>query len=72
MENTLRLSIRTDPVTLDPQKSGDPISSALIFLLFKGLTRLEADNTIRCDLARSFHSLNNDKKYVFELGEYFW
>jgi oligopeptide transport system substrate-binding protein len=72
MENTLRLSFQKDPLTLDPQKSGDPISSAIIFLLFKGLTRFEADHTIRCDLAHSFHSLNGYKKFIFQLGKHFW
>jgi oligopeptide transport system substrate-binding protein len=72
MENALRLSFQKDPLSLDPQKSGDPISSAMIFLLFKGLTRFEADHTIRCDLAHSFHSLNGCKKYIFQLGKRFW
>lgn len=72
MENALRLSFQKDPLSLDPQKSGDPISSAMIFLLFKGLTRFEADHTIRCDLAHSFHSLNDCKKYIFQLGKRFW
>ncbi len=72
MEKILRLSFQKDPITLDPQKSGDSISSAMIFLLFKGLTRLEADHTIRCDLADSFHILNNHKKYIFHLGKHFW
>ncbi len=54
MDNILRLSIQEDPLTLDPQKSGDRFSSALIFLLFKGLTRFEADHRVTCDLASSF------------------
>lgn len=72
MDNTLRLSFQKDPLALDPQRSGDPISNAMIFLLFKGLTRFEADHTIRCDLANSFHSLDGDKKYIFQLGKHFW
>jgi len=72
MDNTLRLSFHKDPVTLDPQKSGDTLSSAIIFLLFKGLTRLEADHSIRCDLADSFQVLDNHKKFIFYLGEHYW
>ncbi len=72
MDNTLRLSFHKDPMTLDPQKSGDKMSSAIIFLLFKGLTRLEADHSIHCDLADSFQILNNHKKFIFHLGEHFW
>ncbi len=72
MHNTLRLSFHKDPITLDPQKSGDKLSSAIIFLLFKGLTRFEADHSIQCDLADSFQILNNHKKFIFHLGEHFW
>jgi oligopeptide transport system substrate-binding protein len=72
MENTLRLSCDKDPPTLDPQKSCDKLSSAIIFLLFKGLTRFETNNTIRCDLADSFYALDNCKKYVFHLGKHSW
>jgi oligopeptide transport system substrate-binding protein len=57
---------------LNPQKSGDKLSSAIIFLLFKGLTRLEADHTIHCDLADSYLIEDNHRKYVFYLGEHFW
>jgi hypothetical protein len=46
MDNALRLSFDKDPVTLDPQKSGDTRSSVIVFLLFKGLTRLEPDQRI--------------------------
>jgi oligopeptide transport system substrate-binding protein len=72
MKKTLRLCFQKDPITLDPQKSGDAISSAMIFLLFKGLTRFEADHTIQCDLANSFQILNDYKTYIFQLGKHFW
>lgn len=72
MQNVLRLSFHKDPITLDPQKSNDKLSSAIIFLLFKGLTRLETDQTIHCDLADSFYSLNNCTKFVFHLGNHCW
>ncbi len=72
MGNTLRLSFHKDPLTLDPQKSGDKLSSAIIFLLFKGLTRLGPDQTIHCDLADFFYALDNHRKFVFRLGEHFW
>lgn len=71
-DNILRLSFHKDPITIDPQKCGDKLSSALIFLLFRGLTRLEADQTVQCDLATSYYILDNHKKYVFHLGEHFW
>lgn len=72
MENVLRICFQKAPFTLDPQKSGDRTSSAMIFLLFKGLTRLEADRRISFDLASSVYVLNNHTKYVFQLGKHFW
>src|ERR1700733_16068823 len=72
MDNTLRLSFHKDPITLDPRENGDKHSSAIIFMLYKGLTRLEADHSIHCDLADSFQVLNNHRKFIFYLGEHFW
>jgi oligopeptide transport system substrate-binding protein len=72
MDHVLRLCFQKDPLTLDPQKSGDIVSSAVIFLLFKGLTHLEPDQKITCDLADSFHIFDNYKKYVFHLNKHYW
>lgn len=71
-DNTLRLSFHKDPLTLDPQQSCDKVSSAIIFLLFKGLTRLNTDHTIDNDIASSFYSLDNCKKFIFHLGSHYW
>lgn len=72
MNQGLRLSLQKDPLTLDPQKSGDEISSAVIFLLFRGLTRFEANQKVSCDLASSFYAMDNGKKYIFHLGKHSW
>ncbi|MBS0653698.1 MAG: peptide ABC transporter substrate-binding protein [Verrucomicrobia bacterium] len=69
---TLRLTFQKDPFTLDPQMSGDEVSSAVIFLLYRGLTRLEPDQSISCDLASSYYILNDYKTYVFHLGNHTW
>ncbi len=57
---------------MDPRKCGDLVSSALIFLLFKGLTRLEANHKITLDLAESYHISDNGKCYLFNLGKHYW
>ncbi|MFY7842979.1 MAG: peptide ABC transporter substrate-binding protein [Rhabdochlamydiaceae bacterium] len=72
IHNTLNISFQKDPLTLDPRESGDFFSSAVIFLLFKGLTRFEANQSVSCDLAESYHILNNHKTYVFQLGNHVW
>jgi oligopeptide transport system substrate-binding protein len=48
------------------------ISSATIFLLFKGLTRLQANHEIIFDLAESLHVTQEGTRYVFYLGEHYW
>jgi len=70
--NTLHLSFQRYPYTFDPQKCGDQFSSALIFLLFKGLTRLEANHDISYDLAESYQISDNSKTYIFSLGKHYW
>jgi len=72
MAKILRLSFSQDIYTLDPQKSCDPFSSAAIFLLFKGLTRLEANHKIACDIADSIQISQDCKTYTFHLGRHFW
>jgi oligopeptide transport system substrate-binding protein len=72
MQNQLRLSFHKDPLTLDPRKCCDLISSAAIFLLFRGLTRLEANYQIHYDLADSLHTSEDGKTYVFRLGNHKW
>lgn len=72
MYKTLDTSFYKDPATIDPRKCGDAISSAAIFLLFKGLTRLQADHKIEFDLAESIHLSGDEKRYVFHLGEHYW
>lgn len=71
-ERTLRISFKNDPITLNPQKSGDLISSTIIFLLYRGLMRFEPNHTLSCDLAESYEILNDNKTYVFHLGDHYW
>ncbi len=71
-DNILRLSFHKDPLTLDPQQTCEKVSSAITFLLFKGLTRLNTDHTIDNDIASSFYSFDDCKKYIFQLGDHYW
>ncbi|HSW72179.1 MAG TPA: peptide ABC transporter substrate-binding protein [Chlamydiales bacterium] len=66
------LNFQKDPPTLDPRKCGDFISSAAIFLLYKGLTRLEANHQITYDIANSIYISQDGRTYEFHLGDCFW
>lgn len=70
--DVLNTSFSKDPATLDPRRCGDAISSVTIFLLFKGLTRLQANHEIILDIADSFYISSNGKQYTFHLGEHYW
>jgi oligopeptide transport system substrate-binding protein len=72
MQKSLTTSFHKDPSTLDPRKSGDAISSAAIFLLFRGLTKLQPNHEITFDIAESFQISRDEKRYVFYLGENYW
>lgn len=72
MERILKTSLYKDPSTLDPRKCGDVTSSSIIFLLFRGLTRLQSDHKVVFDLAESVQISSDQKRYVFYLGEHYW
>lgn len=68
----LSLNFRCNPITIDPRKNSDPISCALISMLYEGLTHLEADGSISLGLAKSIEISDNDTKYTFHLKKAYW
>jgi len=69
---TLRININRDPATLDPRKGSDVVSSSLHFLLFEGLTRLNADSTTSPAQAQSIELSSDRKTYTFYLRDCYW
>lgn len=67
----LRLSLRHDPLTLDPRKNSDPVSCSVISFLYTGLTQLEADGSISLNLADSIEASKGYTKYTFHLKDAF-
>jgi oligopeptide transport system substrate-binding protein len=61
-----------DPLTLDPRKSGDQITSAFLSMLYEGLTRLTPDGSSEFALAESLEILDEGRTYVFTLREAYW
>lgn len=70
--NTLRVSIPNDPATMDPRKGADVVSSALHFLLFDGLTRLNSDGSVGLAQAHSIEISENKTTYTFSLRKTTW
>ncbi|CCB88948.1 peptide ABC transporter substrate-binding protein [Simkania negevensis] len=68
----VRTNFIYSPFTLDPRKSTDPVSNALHFMLYEGLTRLEPDGTLSFALADSIEISKNRRVYTFYLRESYW
>src|SRR5690348_14076274 len=68
----LSFNITSEPATLDPRKGGDLISSTFHFLLFEGLTRIDADGKTRLAQAESVEISEDKTLYIFKLRPTFW
>ncbi|MEI6243095.1 MAG: peptide ABC transporter substrate-binding protein [Chlamydiota bacterium] len=64
---TLHISFATNPATLDPRKSGDYVTSTLMFMLYQGLTSLEKDGNLSMALAESIDISKDKKTYTFHI-----
>lgn len=71
-QNVLRTAFSNDPVTLDPRKGGDIISSCAQFMLFEGLTRFSPVSGTDMGVAESVEKNFNSTEYIFHLRESCW
>ena len=68
----LRIRIANDPLTLDPRKSSDFVSSTMVSLLYEGLTRSLPDGNVEMGVAERVDVSKDGKKYVFYLRNTEW
>jgi oligopeptide transport system substrate-binding protein len=61
-----------DPLTIDPRKNGDPITSTLHYLIFDGLVRMNSSGAFELALAESYEVFNDGKTYEFTLRDAYW
>lgn len=71
-EKSLHITYNDNPATIDPRKSGDVISSCVIFNIFDGLLRCEPNGDIIPSLAKSVEVSKDKKRYTFHLRDAKW
>ncbi|MCI5051768.1 MAG: peptide ABC transporter substrate-binding protein [Simkaniaceae bacterium] len=69
---SLNVNFAFEPLTLDPRKGGDYISSSMHFMLFQGLTRYTPQSSTALALADQVEISNNRLTYTFHLREAYW
>ncbi len=68
----MRTCFSMDPLTVDPRKSGDLISSAFLFMLYEGLTHLLPNGQVELALAESVDISGDQCIYTFRLRKASW
>ncbi len=71
-QRVLRMNISREPPTMDPRKGSEWIGSAMHFLLFEGLMRLNPDGTLTPAQALSVELSDDRKTYTFHLRGTRW
>ncbi|MBF5060232.1 peptide ABC transporter substrate-binding protein [Candidatus Neptunochlamydia vexilliferae] len=66
------ISFSYTPFTADPRKGTDPATVQLSFMLYEGLTRVEADGKVTPALAKEIKISKDKKSYIFTLKEAMW
>ncbi|MCH9631263.1 MAG: Oligopeptide-binding protein OppA [Chlamydiia bacterium] len=70
--NRLNLSFKYDPITTDPKKSSDPLTSSFITMLYEGLVHEEPDGSVSLALAESYEISSDGRTYTFHLRDAKW
>ena len=68
----LRMNISREPPTMDPRKGSEWVGSAMHFMLFEGLMRLNPDGSLTPAQARSVEISDDRLHYTFHLRGTLW
>lgn len=70
--STLRLNLVSPPLTFDPRKGCDVISSNMHFMLFEGLTKDTPESDHAPGVAKSYEVSQDGTRYTFHLRDSTW
>jgi len=68
----IAINFSYSPFTADPRKCTDPVTTTLNFMLYEGLTHLEADGTVSYALAERVKISRDKRNYLFFLRPAMW
>jgi oligopeptide transport system substrate-binding protein len=68
----LRISFNANPMTVDPRKNYDLITSTFIFMMYEGLTKTQPNGETSLALAKSYEISADRKTYTFYLKNASW
>ncbi len=71
-EKVAKISLISEPLSLDPRKSSDGVTSQFFNFCYDGLTRRTFDGKIELSLAKSFKVGKKGRRYEFTLREAYW
>lgn len=68
----LKINSHSEPVSSDPRKSSDIITSSLMKMLYDGLMRFKPNGELAASTAKSYEVSEDGLKYIFELRSTKW
>ncbi len=71
-KQVVRLSLPSDPSSLDPRKARDLYSGVVLRMLFEGLMRTAKDGSLEKGVAKDIQVSDDGLKYTFSLREMNW
>jgi len=71
-KQVISINFTYSPLSFDPRKSTDPVTTVMSFMLYEGLTRLESDGKVTMALAKDFTISKSRTTYLFYLRKAYW
>lgn len=72
LKSTLNLSLRSDPLTLDPRKNSDGVTSQFLMFLYEGLTEIGEDKQVKMAIASNIEASKDFTEYLITIKRLFW